>query len=181
MHDFFWHSLVTTYAIHYSGLPEGEHHFSFEVDKALFEAFGAAEYQEVGVHVEVRLTKAATHLRLDFDLKGSVKVVCDRCLGLLDLPVAASAQLVVKFGEQSSDVSDVDEVLWLAYDEHTLALEQHLYDYISLSLPVRRVHDDLPFGQSACSEEMLNLLDRFTPQNEAPTDPRWDALKNALN
>jgi uncharacterized metal-binding protein YceD (DUF177 family) len=53
-------------------------------------------------------------------------------------------------------------VVWIAPESGQLDLSQYLYEYAMLSLPIRKVHPDLPGGKPGCNPEMLNLLKNFS-------------------
>ncbi|HET6990455.1 MAG TPA: YceD family protein, partial [Bacteroidia bacterium] len=71
---------------------------------------------------------------------------------------------------------------------HALDLSQYLYEYITLLLPSRKVCGGNPEGSNQCDPEMIEKLEELNPDNyreegdseeeEKPTDPRWDSLKN---
>ena len=68
-------------------------------------------------------------------ISGSVTVACDRCLEDLELPVVTSFE--------ESYVPDGAE----------LDLSQDVYDYVCISLPLKRVHPD-----QGCNQETVGYL-----------------------
>ena len=97
------------------------------------------------------------------------------------LPLYFQGKLFIKFGETHEELSD--DVLVLNTNEHSLNIAQYIYENIHLSLPYKRIHPDLPNGESGCKPEMLNKLNELvihdTPAE--PNDSRWDQLKSLLN
>ena len=69
-----------SYAVRISGLGEGDHNFSFELDRQFFVLFEHSEISKGKVQAEVILEKKAGVYTLHFALDGQVEVVCDRCL-----------------------------------------------------------------------------------------------------
>ena len=59
--------------------------------------------------------------------------------------------------------------------------KQHIYEYIQLALPIKRVHTDDSEGNSTCDPEMLKKLNEFIVEEENNTDPRWDELRKLIN
>ena len=51
-----------------------------------------------------------------------------------------------------------DEIIFLHPEDYQLDLKHYLYECISVSLPYRKVHPDLPDGESGCDPEMLEKL-----------------------
>ena len=88
-------------------------------------------------------------------------------------------RLLVKFGK-AQDENDPD-IIAVPADEPDLDMRQYFYEYILLSLPIRRVHPDDKDGNSTCDPEMLKKLKEHIVRNESEPDPRWDDLKKLMN
>jgi uncharacterized metal-binding protein YceD (DUF177 family) len=144
------------YIIHFKGLKEGVHDFSFVVDKPFFESYEHLEIPDGHVDVRVELTRKVSFLELAVDLNGEIQVQCDRCLEYFGLPVSYSGHLVVRFSETEKEPDD--EVIFLHPEESQINLKHYLYECISLSIPMRKVHPDLPNGTSGCDPDMLKRL-----------------------
>lgn len=172
-----------TYAVRISGVGEGSHNYSFELDDRFFVLFEHSEISKGNVHSEVILEKNPGTLALHFSLEGKVEVECDRCLELFMTEVSARHTLFIKTGVNSGD-SD-DDVIHIGKDDHEIEVGQFLYEFIILALPYQRIHPDDPHGHPTCDPEMLKKLDAHRtresdPESESSTDPRWDALKNMI-
>jgi uncharacterized metal-binding protein YceD (DUF177 family) len=162
LHHFFYSEVLKTenqYIIHFKGLKEGVHDFAFIIEKPFFDAFEQLEVPDGHVHVQVELHRKTSFLELAVDLQGELQAQCDRCLGHFTLPVSYSSKLVVRFSETEQDTDD--EVIFLHPDEYQLNLKHYLYECISLSLPLRKVHPELSDGQPGCDPEMLKRLDEM--------------------
>lgn len=167
--------VLKAYTIPFAGLKAGMHHFDFELDPTFFEQFAASEIQEATVQVTTELDRRENMLVFQHALRGSFATVCDRCGEALTLPVEGDFELVVKFGPERGH-SD-EEILILGPSDYEVELAQYLYEYAHLALPSRSVHPE-----DGCDPKMLDLLDEhalWEPEEseEAPSDPRWDALK----
>jgi uncharacterized metal-binding protein YceD (DUF177 family) len=147
------------YIIQFKGLKEGIHDFAFSIDKPFFEAFEYLAVPEGHVDVKVVLDKKTTFLDLSVLLAGAMQVQCDRCLEYFSLPVEYSSHLIVRFSETEKEPDE--EVVWLHPDEYELSLAHYLYECLSLSIPIRKVHPDLADGSSGCDPEMLEKLDQY--------------------
>lgn len=147
------------YIIEFKGLKEGVHTFSFSIGKPFFETFDYLAVPDGAVHVHVELFKKPGFMELSIDLTGEIQVLCDRCLEYFHLPVNFSGNLMVKFSETEKEPDE--EVLFLHPDEYQLDLQHYLYECLSLSIPIRKVHPDLPNGDPGCDEEMLRKLDQY--------------------
>jgi uncharacterized protein len=144
------------YIIQFKGLKEGVHLFEFILGKPFFEAFPNLEVPDGKLLTVVSLTRKSAFLDLDIRISGSIEVQCDRCLELFNMDVDYTGHLVVRFSEREEEGDD--ELIILHPEEYRLDLKHYLYECISVSLPYRKVHPDLPGGVSGCDPEMLNKL-----------------------
>jgi hypothetical protein len=71
------------------------------------------------------------------------------------MPIDASYDLVVKYGDHTTPLDEADDVITIGADDDFLDLRQHIYEYVILSLPARRVHPDAPDGTPGCDPDML--------------------------
>lgn len=147
------------YTIQFKGLKEGVHDFSFLIEKPFFEFFEYLTIPDGKVAVQVVLNKNSTFMELAIRLNGEIQVQCDRCLEYFGFPVDFSANLVVRFSETEKE--NDDEVVFLHPDDHQLSLMHYLYECLSLSIPIRKIHPELPDGESGCDPEMLKKLDEY--------------------
>ena len=167
------------YRIPFKGLKEGDHSFDFEIDTSFFELFPESEIKEGHLHITVILHKSVRMLTFDFFIEGKVRVPCDRCLEMFDLPVTYTDTLYVKFGSTRHEESA--NTLIISEDDHFLNVSQYLYEYVHLALPLRRVHPDDSEGHPTCNPMMLQILEKLSVgDNLQPHDERWSALKNVF-
>lgn len=162
MHHFFYSAKLKTeqqYTIHFKGLKEGVHEFAIQLGKPFFEAFKQLEIPDGKVNAKIELVKKISFLELFIDLSGELQVQCDRCLDYFELPVTFDGHLIVRFSETEKEPDD--EVIFLHPDDYQLDLKHYFYECISLSIPIRKVHPDLPDGESGCDPEMLRRLDEI--------------------
>ena len=176
------------FVIPLSGLTQGGTQFSWRADGQFFGNSGNTDILDADLEVDVHVEKAVRFFGVDASIRGWVKVLCDRCLEELTLPVETSFRLSVKFGENAETADAGDrEIVMIPDGSSELDLAQFVYDYTCISLPMRRVH---PEGE--CNPEALKYLSvesdadgSFTSSGEAPasgtamTSP-FAALKNML-
>ncbi len=166
------------YVINFGSLSKGIHEFVFEVDDSFFEQFENSIAQKVKADVLVTLEKEDTMLFLDFTIEGSATLPCDRCLKELSIDIEGYNELIVKFGEQEEEESE--DVIVLSNKAHELDVAQFIFEYITMLIPIRNVHADDEKGNSTCDPEALKEIEKYRVHEEEqkPTDPRWEALKN---
>lgn len=141
--------------IEIKGLSFGEHSFDFHFDGAFFEAYENDTISDADLDVCARLTKAAGWVKLDMSVTGKVVVACDRCLAELEIPVDVEAPFTVVFSSLISDDGEDSggDVIVLDRNEAELDLSQIIYDYVCLSLPIKKVHED-----GKCDPVMLEKM-----------------------
>jgi uncharacterized metal-binding protein YceD (DUF177 family) len=169
------------YKIQFVGLAPGKHDYEFRVTDKFFEDHEYSEIKQANLKVDLSLLKQSTMMSLDFKISGTVKVPCDLCTEEFDLPLDGEYQLIVKVGGNDEQDED-DDIITVAANEHELDLKQYIYEYIVLSLPIKRVHPPDAKGNSTCDPEMIEkmkkyLTDKPGEDDEDDTDPRWDGLK----
>ncbi|MEO8211534.1 MAG: DUF177 domain-containing protein [bacterium] len=165
------------YMINFGSLTKGEHEFEFEVDDSFFKRFENSIIDRGQVDVLVVVDKKDNMLMLDFTMQGNVIVTCDRCLEDLELEIEGYNELIIKIGAENEELSET--VVVVSSKEHEIDISQYIYEFITLIIPMRNVHDDEANGQT-CDPEILKEIDKHLIQEnpEPPVDPRWDALKN---
>ena len=138
-----------------NGLAQGRSVFRRSAGKEFFELFENSEILDADLETEIVVEKAGRSIWIDGSIAGTVTVTCDRCLEDLEMPVEAGFKLSVKFGSPASGAEEEGdrEVVFVGDAETDLDLGQTVYDYVCLSLPVQRVHDE-----GGCNPDALRYL-----------------------
>lgn len=139
-----------------NGLASGESRFSWHVGKEFFEAFENAEVLDAELDASVIVEKSGRYLGVDCEIDGTVTVACDRCLEDLQMPVSAEVLLSVKYGDEESSEDHQEgerEIVFVPEGEAELDLGQIIYDYVCLSLPMQRHHED-----GECNPDAMRYL-----------------------
>lgn len=180
-------------------LSKGTHQFEYRLDKQFFDNMESADVRDADVSVVLVVTYANDVYDLQFAVKGTVVVPCDRCLDDLTLDIDATYGVKVKYGEEFRD--DSDDIMEIPESENSLNVAYMIYDTVSLAIPIKHVH---PMGK--CNRAMSSLLKKHKAtdandpdaeledelmdeidsmpdvaddvQSEAPVDPRWAKLKD---
>ncbi len=167
------------YTIQFVGLSVGEYKYQYNIIDKFFDDFDFSEIKQGNINIDLSLLKQSTMMVLNFKISGTVNMNCDRCTAEFNLPISGDYKLIVKVGGAETGDED-DDIITIATNEHELDLTQYIYEYITLSLPIKRVHLDDKNGESTCDKEMLNKLEHFLTEEEKEeeSDPRWNDLKN---
>jgi uncharacterized metal-binding protein YceD (DUF177 family) len=173
-------------------LGQGEHLFDYHLDKQFFTDMESADIHGANLDVKLSVNYKGDVYDLNFHIKGEIVLLCDRCLDDLHFPIDATYHIMVKYGDKYNDDSDV--LLEIPETDNYLNVAYMIYDTVALEIPIKHVH---PTGQ--CNRAMSAILHKHKvrPMEEdaelvneliedmesdevdtdAPTDPRWDALK----
>jgi len=171
--------ILSFYNVAFKGLSQGKHFFNYEVDDKFFHEFEGGLVDEGKVDVRLTLEKQSALMILWFNLKGTIKVQCDRCLEMYDQPIESHNQIFVKFGEK--EFNDGDDVIWVSVNDYQLNMAQLIYEYIGLAIPIKRIHPDDEDGNSTCDPEMIEKLSKYVIEEEEQPNSVWDDLKKLLD
>ena len=187
------------YNIPLKSLTPGKHEFSYVLDNNFFNNIDGEEFKKGNIEATVTVKKptvASGAYELLFDMKGTVKVPCDRCLDDVEIPIEYNGKLFVKMGKNYSEESD--DIIIIPEDEGELNIAWFFYEFAVLSLPMKRIHppgkcnkavsgklkkhaavstdedadEDSGFGDSDFDFEYES------EPEEKESDPRWDKLKD---
>jgi len=172
-------SILSFYNVAFKGLSQGKHVFDYEVDDKFFNEFDGGLIDEGRVIVRLTLEKQSSLMILWFDLKGTIKVQCDRCLEMYDQPIESHDRIFVKFGEK--EFNNGDDVIWVSTNDYQLNMAQLIYEYIGLALPIKRVHPDDKNGNSTCDPEMIEKLSKYVVKEDEQKNSVWNDLKKLLD
>ena len=164
------------YTISIKDLEIGKHHFDFHVTDDFFENFDNSEFHKGDIQVDIYLYKESRLITIEFCISGSIETACDRCLENFDLNLNSTNTLYFRFGDQHTEQSH--DLIVIKNEDQRIELAQYIYEFICLSVPIKRVHPDDENGRSTCNKNMLSELEDHQPDAEGKMDPRWAILKN---
>lgn len=169
------------YIIPFVGLSIGKHQFEYDVDTAFFEKMEYSPIQSGAINVSLELEKKETMLIANFRGEGEVGKACDRCDGMMKIPVKGELEIIYKFGYEASDD---ENLIVLSPEAYEIDVTEPIYQMIIISIPSRNVHEE-----GECDEEMLSLLRKYTvndneddaeseDDDDDDEDSVWSILKN---
>ena len=160
---------LDSYKVNLKSMPSDIVSYQWRVDDDFFSAVQGPELQHGLLDVALRVKRTSGAYELTFGLDGTVKVPCDRCLELMDLPIHTQRELRVRLGDEFSDDGDL---ITIPYEDGTFDVAWNLYEMIALEIPIRHVHSD----GSCVHQDMEESADG----NQKATDSRWDELKKLM-
>ena len=160
------------------GLGLGRKSFKYKIGNEFFEQFENSEIEHADILLQLEVNKQTRMIVLEFNFSGTILTQCDRCLDEFNFEIKSKQSLYVKLGSENDELTD--EMIVISEQEHELDLAQHIYEFINLSLPIKKVHKIDKNGNSLCNKEMLKKLNKLTVDEETKTDPRWNKLKDLM-
>lgn len=168
------------YVISFSGLKDGTHVFNYKIGNSFFEQLDYSEIKKADLNVTINFEKGVTMMIAQFNIEGVVEIMCDRCTDEFTLPVKGTNELIYKFSEADEDD---EKIICLHDDETEIDFTQPIYEFTTLLLPSKRLHNE-----GDCNQEMLEVMDDYlmvesdtedidSDDEEKEIDPRWSALQ----
>ncbi|WP_181308087.1 DUF177 domain-containing protein [Rufibacter sp. XAAS-G3-1] len=177
---------IKKYDINLVRLGNKSHSYEFELDDRFFELFEQELILGGNLKAEVVLHKSELLLQFDFHIKGTVRLTCDRSLEDFEHPLEVEQTLLVRYGPEDLEL-DVN-VLQIVPETQYINIAQHLYDYIGLAIPMKKLHPRfVEEDQERDDPEAEGLLiystgsegedDEDDEDEDGPIDPRFAALR----
>lgn len=181
----------TAFKLPLKSLAKGSHEFDYSLDKQFFADMENGDIRDARLAVKLTVDYNGDVYDLNFDIKGDITLLCDRCLDDLVMPIDTTYHIMVKYGDDYND--SADDLLEIPESDNYLNVAYMIYDTVVLAIPIKHVH---PMGK--CNRAMSAILrkHRARPTDEdaelenelmdeidvdddrtSQTDPRWDALK----
>lgn len=167
--------------IPFVGLKLGTHAFNYQIDSTFFVHFEDAPIKESKLEVNLLFDKRRENFfELQFQIDGTVEAACDRCTAPIQLPIEDDYAMLVKFGneEQVLEAQEEVDIMYISNGDTIINVAHLVYEYIVLSIPIKKVHPEDEQGNSTCDKKMMDILNQhLLKDEEKKIDPRWEALK----
>jgi uncharacterized metal-binding protein YceD (DUF177 family) len=162
--------VLKEYNVVFSGLSLGEHNYDYVINRSFFDSFGYTDFEEIQLKVHVTLEKQDSLISIHFNILGEIEVNCDRCGNELTKSVQTSNTLLLKFSDHTTN--DGDDLITLPNTAFEINLSQYIYEYTSLAIPTRRVHEG-----DCLSDLIKETTEEEKEADQESIDPRWKALE----
>ena len=170
---------VKPLSINIVGLELKAHHFSFQLDDRFLQEYGQGYLPGGQFSVEVVLDKHETFIEADFKIEGTVTLTCDRSLDRFDFLIQLKKRILFKYGEEDMELTD--EIILISRDHATLDLGQLVYEFIGLSIPMKKLHprfrEEDENGGSEDGKMIYSTMPGDDHQDDGLTDPVWEKLR----
>lgn len=168
---------LNDYIINFVGLKPGLHSFEYLITGSFFEAMHSEEEFIPNIKLDLELDKQVNFLSLKFQFIGTITTICDRCADPIEIPIEINENLYFNISDSEKSNEDED-VLYLSTSDYEIDISQFVYEFIMVSIPMKRVHLSDSEGNSRCNSETIKLLEKNKPKS---IDPRWEVLNKLKN
>jgi uncharacterized protein len=165
------------FSVNILGLSQKIHHFSFHLDDAFFGAYQNPLCTSGNCEAHLALDKHETFIDAQFQIRGTVDLVCDRSLEPFAFPIALNEKIIFKYGEEEGELSD--EIVIITRDRVGINIGQYLHEFITLAIPMKRLHPRFDEEVDDFTTEGQVVYTSFGAEEdpEKAMDPRWEQLK----
>ena len=161
------------FSIPIKGLDIKLHHFTFQVGNSFFDNFEYSPYKKGDLIANLDLEKKYDNYLLDFNIQGSVRTVCDRCIAEIDFPVDFSFEIIIKFDEEEREEGDI---VYIHPETNEINVAKYIYDNLIISMPIIKVIDCDAISPKPCDEDVLKHL-TIKQENDSTPNLFGEALK----
>ncbi|MFZ6010391.1 MAG: YceD family protein [Bacteroidota bacterium] len=171
---------MRAFSVNIIGLSNKVHQFDYEFGDEFFRHFGTDLVSGGSFRADVTLDKRETFIEVTFAIQGTANLICDRSLEPFDHPVKIKKKVLFKFGEADEEISD--EIVIIHRDTVSLELGQYIYEFISLEIPMKKLHPKFQQEEENSEEDDANgkiIYSSGSSDNNDNNDidPRWEQLK----
>jgi uncharacterized metal-binding protein YceD (DUF177 family) len=167
--------------IAFVGLKPGLHEFSYEVDDKFFAELEGKEFTGCEATVKLLLDKKNGFMLLKFEVGGKADVSCDRCGNTITKDLWDEFNMVVKLVENPDEMNTQEEdpdVQYISRSESHLHLNDWIYEFVLLSIPLQRMCTQEEMGGPLCNKEVLAKLKKMEDEvKDSNSDELWKGLQ----
>lgn len=166
------------YTIPLTGLPFGHTDYQYVIGDSFFGDRDYSEVQNGVVNLRLGIEKMETMFILTLNFEGNVILQCDRCGEDYSQPIEGSAEIYLKYGAENDN--EDEDVIFITKNDSEFDLSDLIYEYIILSLPIHRVHEN----ESECNQEVLDMLyhedENASDGYDEETNAAWKEMMKQL-
>ena len=156
--------------IAFVGLKPGIHEFTYEVEDTFFADVETKEFANCSAVVKLQVDKKSSFLLLKFEVGGRADVICDRCGNQLTKDLWDEFNMLVKMVDNPEEMNQQEEdpdVFYISKTESHLYLNDWIFEFVSLSVPVQKLCSAEELGGPKCNREVLEKLREMEANEDA--------------
>ena len=160
---------------------EGEILLAIPADLVSEETAKKSSAKLLGGALRLLWKKEVYGIGLTFHIKSQWTFRCDRTLSEYTEEIASVNYLQLRFNAKTKQLDEIsEECLNIPLKLEVIELDNYVYDYVMLSVPMRKIHVDLR-EDTEPENPYLPVYTEKTPEEGAPIDPRWQKLQQHLD
>jgi uncharacterized protein len=167
------------FSIPLKGMNHGLHEYNFEVESAFFQSVENSLISEGKFNIKVVNDIREDMYVLDFEVQGTFKAPCDRCLVTIDVPCKTEYRIFLKFSGSESELFDDEDndIIYVDEKENRFDLSNLFYQLIVLSMPLSNTYDCENDKNPKCDFVLLEKLQN-SESIEQDINPELNKLKD---
>lgn len=162
------------YRIDIINLKNGTYEYDFNIKDEFFEFFDNSIVDKANLGAKIDLEKSERLIRVRFDIKGTINLICDRSLKPFDHPLVIKNIHLFKYSNHGEE--DTEDISYISPDKESIDLGQLIYEYICIAVPMKKIHPDHRKDHEDDDFFYRTDVEDSKDSNEE-IDPRWEALK----
>jgi len=111
---------------------------TYDLGAAFFKCFENSLLEKGKLTATVRVDKTYSYIRLFFAIVGTITLACDRSLEEFDYPVNVEKAVTFRLGRENKELTE--DLYMIEQNIATINIAQHLYDFVSLAVPMKKLH-----------------------------------------
>lgn len=164
------------YRIDIFKLSNETHEYDFDIDNDFFDLFEFSDIKEGTGSCHVTLDKSPSMITMDFKIDTELVLTCDRSLDNFNYPIKVNEQIMFKYGDEETDLSD--EVKVITQSTQSVNVSHYLFEMISVAVPMKKLHPRFEDSEEEEDEIIYSSGNQEETPDEESIDPRWNALKD---
>src|SRR5436190_8564765 len=129
---------LRSFGIEILKLETGKNYYEFDIESSFFGDFKDSFLEKGKLKASLMLDNSETLIQVNFVIDGYVELTCDRSLENFDYPISVNENLIFKFGDEFSELTE--EIITIPRDLQTLNVAQYIYEFIGLAIPMKKLH-----------------------------------------
>jgi len=111
---------------------------TYELGTTFFGLFEHSLLEKGKLTATVSVDSKRSNIQLLFSIIGAVELRCDRSLETFAYPVHIKKEVNFTLGHENKELAT--ELYMLEHKTATINIAQHLYDFVSLEVPMKKLH-----------------------------------------
>ena len=165
-------NLLNQFMIDIGKLAVGQYDYSFKISDEFFELFDYSLVDQGDLTVKLHLEKKTSFVSLNYEISGSVELVCDRSLEKYDHQINTENKVILKYGEEEKELTEEIEVI--PFNTQKFDVSRHIYEFISVAVPMKKLH---PRYLDESPEDQVIYSSSNDEEEDQELDPRWSELR----